>query len=72
LDVLCLLIKGHTNTQIAVDLHLSIRTVSGHISSMEQKLHVENRAELICFVRQNGLGCIEQYVKHVLFPLPDP
>jgi DNA-binding CsgD family transcriptional regulator len=57
LDVLCLLIKGHTNIQIAIDLHLSIRTVSGHISSMKQKLHVENRAELIRFVRQNGLGC---------------
>jgi len=57
LDVLCLLVKGYGNNEIASDLHLSVRTISGHISSLKQKLNVARRADLIRFVRQNGLGC---------------
>lgn len=57
LDVLCLLVKGYGNNEIAQDLHLSVRTVSGHISNLKDKLNVERRSDLIRFVRQNGLGC---------------
>jgi two-component system, NarL family, invasion response regulator UvrY len=57
LDILCMLIKGYANGQIADDLHLSIRTVSGYVSSLKQKLNVERRADLIRLVRENGLGC---------------
>jgi DNA-binding NarL/FixJ family response regulator len=57
LDVLCLLVKGYGNGQIAANLKLSVRTVSAHISSLKQKFCVENRADLIRFIRQNGLGC---------------
>ena len=57
LDVLSLLVKGYANGQIAKDLHLSIRTVTGYISNLKQKLNVDRRADLIRFVRQNGLSC---------------
>ena len=57
LDVLSLLVKGYANGQIAKDLHLNIRTVTGYISSLKQKLNVDRRADLIRFVRQNGLSC---------------
>jgi DNA-binding NarL/FixJ family response regulator len=57
LDVLCLLVKGYGNGEIATDLHLSVRTVAGHISNLKQKLNVDRRADLIRYVRQNGLGC---------------
>ena len=57
LDILCMLVKGYGNGQIADDLHLSIRTVSGHVTSLKQKLNVNRRADLIRYVRQNGLGC---------------
>ena len=57
LDVLSLLVKGYANGQIAKDLDLSIRTVTGYIASLKQKLNVDRRADLIRFVRQNGLSC---------------
>jgi Response regulator containing a CheY-like receiver domain and an HTH DNA-binding domain len=57
LDVLCLLVRGYGNGQIATELQLSIRTVSAHIAGLKQKFCVESRADLIRFIRQNGLGC---------------
>ena len=57
LDVLCLLVKGYGNDEIATDLHMSVRTVSGHLLNIKTKLNVERRADLIRFVRENGLGC---------------
>ena len=57
LDVLCLLVKGYAYSDIAAALHLSPRTISGHVASLKQKLNVSKRADLIRFVRQNGLNC---------------
>lgn len=57
LDVLCLLVKGYGNDEIANDLHISMRTVSGHLSNIKSKLNVERRADLIRYVRENGLSC---------------
>jgi DNA-binding NarL/FixJ family response regulator len=57
LDILCLLVKGFGYGEIAVDLHLSVRTVEGNISNIKQKFDVERRVDLICFVAQKGLGC---------------
>lgn len=57
LDVLCLLVKGYGNDEIATDLNLSVRTVSGYLNNIKQKLNVDRRSELIRYVRENGLGC---------------
>jgi pimeloyl-ACP methyl ester carboxylesterase/DNA-binding CsgD family transcriptional regulator len=46
-EVLDLVASGATNTYIAEQLHISVRTVESHISSLLLKLQSENRAGLI-------------------------
>ena len=46
-EVLDLVASGATNTAIAEELHISIRTVESHISSLFTKLGSDNRAGLI-------------------------
>ncbi len=46
-EVLDLVASGATNTAIADELHISIRTVESHISSLFNKLGSDNRAGLI-------------------------
>ncbi|GIK58395.1 MAG: response regulator transcription factor [Chloroflexi bacterium] len=54
-DVLCLLARGVSNHEIAVQLALSDKTVSNYISNILQKLQVADRAEAINRARQAGL-----------------
>jgi pimeloyl-ACP methyl ester carboxylesterase/DNA-binding CsgD family transcriptional regulator len=46
-EVLDLIASGATNYEIAADLHISVRTVESHVSSLLAKLGSENRAGLI-------------------------
>ena len=46
-EVLDLVASGATNTEIADDLHISVRTVESHVSSLLAKLGSESRAGLI-------------------------
>jgi two-component system, NarL family, response regulator NreC len=46
-DVLRLLALGHTNTEIAAQLHLSVRTIEAHRAHLQQKLSRPSRAELV-------------------------
>jgi pimeloyl-ACP methyl ester carboxylesterase/DNA-binding CsgD family transcriptional regulator len=46
-EVLDLIASGATNTAIAEELHISVRTVESHISSLFTKLGSDNRAALI-------------------------
>jgi DNA-binding CsgD family transcriptional regulator len=57
LDVLCWFVRGCSNSEIASELHLSERTVYGHLSSIREKLDVKNRADLLKYIRENGIGC---------------
>ncbi len=45
LQVLSLIKEGYNNTDIAKKLHLSINTVKAHVSSLMQKLEVEDRTQ---------------------------
>jgi DNA-binding CsgD family transcriptional regulator len=47
-------IQGLTNKQISDRLFISPRTVQTHLSSILNKLGVENRAQLIRFAYQEG------------------
>ena len=47
-EVLDLVASGATNQAIADDLHISVRTVESHISSLFTKLGSDNRAALDC------------------------
>ena len=54
-DVLRLIALGHTNTEIAAQLYLSVRTVETHRSHIQQKLRLTSRAELVGYALERGL-----------------
>ena len=54
-DVLRLLALGHTNAEIAAQLHLSVRTVEAHRAHLQRKLGRPSRAELVRYALDRGL-----------------
>lgn len=54
-EVLALLALGHTNREIAEQVHLSIRTVEWHRARIQAKLRVTGRAALAQVARTHGL-----------------
>ena len=54
-DVLRLLVLGHTNAEIAAQLHLSVRTIEAHRAHLQQKLGRPSRAELVRYALDRGL-----------------
>lgn len=56
-QVLALLVEGHTNTELALRLHISARTVDHHVSSILQKLDVHSRTEAVAAAF--GLGIVK-------------
>jgi two-component system response regulator NreC len=55
IEVLALIALGHTNTEIAGSLFLSVRTVESHRSHIQQKIGLTSRAELVGYARERGL-----------------
>lgn len=55
IDVLRLLTLGHTNSEIAEQLYLSVRTVETHRSHIQRKLGLRSRAELARYAKDHGL-----------------
>ncbi len=53
--VLKLIVEGYTNQQIADILHISVRTVDTHRTSMLTKLKLPNTASLVKFAVENKL-----------------
>jgi DNA-binding CsgD family transcriptional regulator/tetratricopeptide (TPR) repeat protein len=56
LEVLNLLDKGLSNTEIGNKLYISPKTVDHHISAILSKLNVHSRHEAAVFVRSNGIN----------------
>jgi two-component system response regulator NreC len=54
-EVLRLIALGHTNTEIAEQLYLSVRTVESHRAHIQQKLLVSTRAELVRYALDHDL-----------------
>jgi two-component system response regulator NreC len=54
-EVLSLIALGHTNSEIAEQLYLSVRTVESHRAHIQQKLRLSTRAELVRYAIDNGL-----------------
>jgi two-component system response regulator NreC len=54
-EVLQMIALGHTNTEIAAQLYLSVRTVESHRAHIQQKLHLSTRAELVRYALDHGL-----------------
>ncbi len=55
IEVLRLIAQGNTNMQIANILSLSVRTVESHRANIMDKLHLNNRAELVRYAHDHGL-----------------
>ncbi len=54
-EVLQYIALGYTNRQTADVLHISIRTVETHRAHLMAKLHLEGRAALVRYAREQGL-----------------
>ncbi|MGH8959969.1 MAG: response regulator [Jatrophihabitantaceae bacterium] len=55
-EVLELLARGRSNTEIARELYVSPKTVRNHVSNVFAKLQVSDRAQAIVRAREAGLG----------------
>jgi len=54
-EVLRLIALGHTNSEIAGQLYLSVRTVESHRAHIQQKLRLSTRAELVRYALDHNL-----------------
>ncbi|MDT8306743.1 MAG: response regulator transcription factor [Anaerolineae bacterium] len=54
-EVLALVARGATNTEIATTLTISENTVKFHMKNILQKLQARNRAEVVAFALRSGL-----------------
>lgn len=55
LEILRLIALGHTNSEIADQLFLSVRTVESHRAHIQQKLRMSKRSELVRYALERGL-----------------
>ena len=55
-EILELVTAGKTNHDIASQLHVSVKTVSNHISNILNKLQVADRVQAIIKARDAGIG----------------
>ncbi len=55
MEVLCLIVAGKTDREIAEELFISARTVGGHISNILNKTSTANRTEAASYATRNGL-----------------
>ena len=56
LEVLSLLIKGHSNKEIATQMNLAEATVKMHVTSIMKNLRVSNRTQAVVAAEKLGLG----------------
>ena len=56
IDVLRLVVKGYTNSQIAEHLYISVRTVEYHRGNLTGKLNLHSRVELIRYAAEHGIS----------------
>jgi len=54
-EVLELIALGHTNTEVAGALYVSVRTVEAHRAHIQQKLTLRSRSELVRYALDHGL-----------------
>ena len=55
-QVLTLLVHGHTNNELAHRMHVSTKTVEHHVSAILEKLEVHSRTEAVAAF---GLGIVK-------------
>ncbi|MDA1349701.1 MAG: response regulator transcription factor [Chloroflexi bacterium] len=58
-EVLKLVAQGQTNREIATNLTVSESTVKYHLRNILDKLHLDNRAQVMAYAARRGLGDID-------------
>ena len=53
-EVVMLVAYGHTNKEIAAKLHLSVKTVEGHKTRINEKLGIKTRADVVRYALRRG------------------
>ena len=53
--VLMSMVKGHSNKEIARELHMSEATVKAHVTGIFRNLNVNNRTQAVLYANQQGL-----------------
>lgn len=59
-EVLQLLAEGHSNRQIAEQLHLSVKTVGVHRMNLMKKLEIHDITELTRYALRKGMIALDQ------------
>jgi two-component system invasion response regulator UvrY len=57
-QILCMIARGKTVSEIALELFLSVKTVSTHRGHILQKMRMKNNAELTNYAIKNNLVCM--------------
>jgi DNA-binding NarL/FixJ family response regulator len=55
-EILTLVAQGSTYVQIGEALHLSEPTIRYHMAQIMDRLHLENRAQVIAYAARHGMG----------------
>ncbi|HWF24121.1 MAG TPA: response regulator transcription factor [Solirubrobacteraceae bacterium] len=55
-EVLRMIADGHSNSEIAGQLYLSVRTIESHRAHIQQKTRRSTRAELVSYARKHGIA----------------
>jgi two-component system NarL family response regulator len=55
LQILTLVAQGQTYDQVAMTIGITERTVKYHMSEILDRLHLQNRAQVIAYAAQSGL-----------------
>jgi DNA-binding CsgD family transcriptional regulator len=59
-EVLGLLALGHTNREVAALLHISVRTAEFHRASLQRKLGVHSRSQLVRLAIDHGAASFDE------------
>jgi NarL family two-component system response regulator LiaR len=59
-EVLCHIAQGLANQEIAVQLQISLKTVKAHVSSILQKLGVENRVQAVLYALRHHIVQLDE------------
>lgn len=59
-EVLQLVAEGKTNRDVAAELFIADATVKFHMTNILNKLHLENRAQVVAYAHRHGLAATEE------------
>ncbi len=56
LEILALLVEGHSNREIAESLYVSPRTIDNHVTNIPAKVDAKSRTAAVAAARRLGLA----------------